>query len=277
MHVAKHLAKHLYTMPSILIIKGKEEMNIKKSLICIAIISTPLCAIPAEATVFLQGSATGNISSALNSLGVAYTAISGNAMSNTPAAGDTLIMSFDGGTDPFVDYRIKLDQGLDIIMFGGSNYQPFRDWASLYFNLTDTGSGWHQDGAWNTVNNNVATQYMLNTYAPENNSVTFHMLGFAATDNTTMLGVNDELVNIAAFREYLNGGSFNYLSMDPGPYGTTNDLNNFTIPYLRGALEAASAGLGNDGNSVPEPTTLALMGLGLAGVAASRSKGKSKQ
>jgi hypothetical protein len=224
-------------------------------------------AMPAEAAVYLQGTATTYIQTALGTLGVSYTNLGGGAMSTTPVAGDVLIMSFDGGTDPFVDYRSKLDQGLDIIMFGGSNYQPYRDWASLYFNLVDTGAGWHTDGAWNTVSSNTATHYMPASYTPSNNDVTYHMLGFAATTNTTMLGRNDENVNIAAFREYLNGGSFNYLAMDPGPYADNAlDQNNFTIPYLRGALEAANAGI----NGVPEPGTLLLLGAGLAGFGFSR-------
>jgi hypothetical protein len=65
------------------------------------------------------------------------------------------------------------------------------------------------------------------------------MMHFLPTPNTTLYGKNGEGADIAAVRDYNNGGSFNYMGMDVGPYGTANDVNNFTTPWLKGSLDYA--------------------------------------
>jgi hypothetical protein len=81
------------------------------------------------------------------------------------------------------------------------------------------------------------------------------MLGFLPTDNTLLLGHNDEPYEIAAIRGYDNGGWFYYMALDPGPYSDNpHDQNGWTIPFVQSALEAQY------GNQVPEPRTILLLG-----------------
>lgn len=226
----------------------------------------------AQASVVLAGNATSNIATSLNALGVTFTNI-GTAMPTSLGAGTTLILSYDGGYGPYQNYTSALNTGADVIVFGGScDGGGWSSWTGLYIN--NSGGCWHTDGAngsWNTVANNAATQFLPSYYNPINNSLTYHVEHLFATPDTVLLGANSEGNAIAAFRTYANGGSFNYLAMDPGPYGTAEDINNFTVKYLQGAMLAAQNGLSNQ---VPEPGSLALMGLGLIGLMGYRRKNK---
>jgi hypothetical protein len=175
----------------------------------------------------------------------------------------------DGGAEPFYDYTSFLNSGGHLIVTGGSNYDPYQTWAASYFNLTDTGSGWYTDGAWHTTVVDTATQYLPANYTFGDVKVTFHMLAFLPTANTVLLGTNDEPSNILALRTYANGGTFEYLAIDPGQatYGTAGDLTNFTEPFLRGALQEAEAPA-----TTPEPATYGLFGIGVLLLAAFRRR-----
>jgi hypothetical protein len=213
----------------------------------------------AQVTVVLAGTSSGGISQALNSLGRNFTA-AGTTMGPDPAtynlrAGDYIIISNDGGTDAsFFNYTSFLNAGGHVILVGGSNYQPYRDWVAGYFNITDTANTWHTDGAWTTLVDNSLTSGLPSPYTFTGNSVTYHMLGFLSTPDTVLYGRNDENIAIAALRTYANGGTLNYMALDLGNAGyvTTADLNNFIVPWLRGSL------------AIPEPSTYALVGTGLA-------------
>ncbi len=87
--------------------------------------------------------------------------------------------------------------------------------------------------------------------------MTYHMLTFLPTQNTLLLGHDDEPADIAAFRTYDNGGFFYYMAFDPGPYSSDpGDFNNWTVPFIQSALDA----------QVPEPSTLLMMGSSLLGL-----------
>jgi hypothetical protein len=227
--------------------------------LCVLIALLALCASAANATVVLGGTAQTYIAQALQTLNVSYTDV--NSEFVNPAgygAGDTIILSIDGGGDNGYDYSNFLNAGGHLIVAGGSNFDPYRAWASNYFNITDTQNGWHTDGAWHKDGNFQQTQFMPNDFTFQNNSVSFHMLGFLPTNNTTLLGHNDESDEIAAFRTYNNGGFFYYMALDPGPYSDNDhDQSGWTVPFVESAL---------DSQGVPEPSTLAMLGSSLLGL-----------
>ncbi len=87
---------------------------------CIAV-----CATVANATVVLGGTAQTYIAQALQTLNVQYTDV--NSMFVDPSgygAGDTIILSEDGGTDNGYDYSNFLNAGGHLIVTGGSNWDP---------------------------------------------------------------------------------------------------------------------------------------------------------
>jgi hypothetical protein len=150
---------------------------VSTALMLLGLLASPLLA-RAQVTVVLAGTSSAAISQALNSMGQAFTA-AGSTMGPNPTtyglrAGDFIIISNDGGTDAsFFDYTSFLNSGGHVILVGGSNYQPYRDWVSGYFNITDTANTWHTDGAWtNTAIGNAVTSGIPNTYTFENNSAT---------------------------------------------------------------------------------------------------------
>ena len=225
--------------------------------VCVLIALVSLCASISSATVVLGGTAQTYIQQALTDLGVQYTDV--NSMFVDPTGygkGDTIIMSQDGGIDNGYDYSGFLNAGGHLIVMGGSNWDPYRTWVSNYFNITNTQNGWYQDGAWHKNGNLQQTQYMPSDYSFNNPSMTYHMLTFLATPNTTLLGHDDEPADIAAFRTYDNNGFFYYMAFDPGPYSSDpGDYTNWTVPFVKSALEAT-----------PEPSTFIMLGSSLLGL-----------
>jgi PEP-CTERM motif len=214
------------------------------------------CASVVNASVILGGTAQTYVANALQTLNVQYTDV--NSMFVDPTgygAGDTIILSEDGGIDNAYDYSNFLNAGGHLLVIGGSNWDPYRAWVGNYFNITNTQNGWYTDGAWHSNGNFQQIQYMPSDFSFQNNSVTFHMLSFLPTDNTILLGHDDEPADIAAFRSYANGGWFFYMAFDPGPYSDNNhDQSGWTVPFVESALQA---------QSVPEPSTIVLLGTSL--------------
>jgi len=203
-----------------------------------------------------------NLQTALDDLGESYTPGSEYPDPTGLGAGDIIIIGMDGGTGPYQDYTTFLNAGGDLICAGGSNWDPYRAWIAGYFNITDTASGWHTDGDWHKSSDHIANTYLPDDYTFETVGHTYHMLGFLATPNTTILGYNDEGIDIAAIREYNNGGTFNYMALDLG--WRPGDQDAFITPWLHGALDAAREVV------IPEPSTflvwslLAALGIGTA-------------
>jgi hypothetical protein len=209
----------------------------------------------ASATVVLGGTAQTYIAQALQTLGVVYTDVNTEFVNPSGyGAGDTIILSNDGGSDNGYDYNNFLNAGGHLIVTGGSNFDPYRTWVSNYFSITNTSKGWYTDGAWHKSGNYQPTQYMPTDFTFSNNSISFHMLSFLPTPNTTLLGHDDEPADIAAIRAYGNNGFFYYMAFDPGPYSNDpTDQNGWTVPFVKSALAA----------QVPEPSTLAMLGTSL--------------
>lgn len=250
-------------------------MRMKKTLYAgmTALVLTSLLSVSAKASLVVGGSNNGSLITALNTLGLTYTTAGSSATTVDPTgygAGDTILISNDGGSDAsFANYNNFLNAGGHLVMIGGSNFQPFRDWVSNYFTLTDTTLGWHTDGSWHKDGSNPVTVNLPSNYTFSDPAATYHMLGFLAAPNTVLLGHNDEPNSIAAVRSYSNGGSFVYMALDIGAsYGSNpNDQSQFLVPFIQGALNPAAA--------VPEPASLLAAAFGVlipAGLAVVRRK-----
>jgi hypothetical protein len=237
------------------------ERYSRRFIVLVSVCAVVAAAGRADAAIMLGGTAHQNIATALNQLGKPFTDVGSGFPA--PGSADTIILGMDGGLNTPADYHSWLDSGGHLIVAGGSNVEVWRTWAAQYFNITDTAATWHTDGAWHKVGLHPASDGLPTDYTFVDNNVSFHMLAFLATPNTTLYARNDEPNFIGAFRTYNNGGNFNYLSIDPGPYGTAADLTNFTKPWVNAALNA----------SVPEPAGAAfIVACGLIGTLTARKR-----
>jgi hypothetical protein len=192
--------------------------------------------------VVLGGNSADAFQQALEDLNIPYINRIGNSAID-PAldglgAGDIIIYGFNGTLGPFFDYTSFLNSGGHLLVAGGSNYDPYRTWVSLYFNLTDTSGGWHTDGPWTRTAVIPQSAGLPANYTFQNNLATFHMLGIAPTVNTTTYGQNGEGVSVAGIRSYANGGTFHYMAMlvSQSSFLTSTDYTTFTRPLIQGAL-----------------------------------------
>lgn len=192
---------------------------------------------PFGPSVALGGTATTNLVTALNALGVPFTSFG----VNMPPAGsaDIIIVGMDGGTSGFVDYLAYLNDGGHVIVTGGSNWEPYREWARLYFQINDFERGWHTDGQWHKLVDHPANAGLPDDYSFAEVGHTYHMLGFPEQPDTVLLGRNDEPNNIAAFKTFANGGTFNYMALDLGI--RAQDQDTFITPWVKAALEATAS------------------------------------
>jgi hypothetical protein len=188
-------------------------------------------------SVALGGTATTNLVTALNALGVPFTNF--GASDPAPGSADIIIIGRDGGQGLGHDYRAWLDGGGCLILTGGSSLQVYYDTVRLYFNI-DGQPGWHTDGPWTNAGNHPANQGLPSPYNFVEVGHTYHMLHFTATPNTVFYGTNGEGNNVAAFRTYANGGTFNYMALDLGI--RANDQAEFITPWVKAALAACAGG-----------------------------------
>jgi len=218
----------------------------------------------AQVTVILAGNSNANITTALTQLDITYTV---DSLANPdPAtyglgAGDFIITSNNGGSGFNFDYTDFLNAGGNLIVVGGTSFSEYSTWTSLYFNITDNVSGWHTDGAWHNL---YPANGLPLDYAFEDASSTYHVLALTATSNSVLYGMNDEGVFVAGIRYYNNGGSINFMALNLGPFGTANDVSNFTLPWLSAAFTPLAF--------IPEPSTYLLLATGLAALFVGRRR-----
>lgn len=194
----------------------------------------------ASADIFVVGNHPENLVQALINLGESYTILNSDMPTQPQVDGlgpnDILIWGQDGGTTPPPDMHGFLNSGGRLVLCGGSNWDDWRAWAANYFDLTDTGSGWHTDGDWHKVGNHSAVEFVPDHYTFTENAHTYHMLAFLdSTPNSTILGENDEPNNIACIRDYDNGGSFNYMALDINWRAGDQE---FVDNWIKGAIQA---------------------------------------
>jgi len=223
--------------------------------LCVAAALAAMFSSPALGqTIQLGGNATTYPSTSLNNLGQVYTQ---TATWPAPFAADSLIVSWDGGTDPMPDYTAHLDSGGHVLIIGGSNLAAYAASIQPLF-PNDYSQGWHQSSGcandWTITNAHPSTQYLPATWEFASQTNTYHMMHFdnIQDPNTVLLGQSCEGVpsNIAAIRTYQNNGLLMYMALDVGNYGAEPALSAFLTPLIRGFLESQVPCYDTDGDSV---------------------------
>ncbi|WP_017444618.1 hypothetical protein [Gayadomonas joobiniege] len=230
----------------------------------------------ANAALYVGGYRTGGeadtqLIKSLNALGETYTQVTATTFPTTLNSGDIVVWGQDGMPSGWTlpDITSWLNNGVDIILTGGANTDPWRDWVDNYFNITDTSVGFHADfsGEWTSLGDSFVTAYLPDTYTMQRAfAYAFHMLGFLPTPDTLLYAVNGETpqVHIGALRSYDNDGSFNYLSYRWGRDRFDPQDEVFMTNWLKGSLEQA--------RFVSEPLPLTIFALALTLLAVSRRR-----
>ena len=192
-------------------------------------------------TVILGGNQITYITQALSSLGETVTT---NMTEWLPASGGgVLIMSRDGGTSTPVDYNAFLNAGGHALMIGGSNVQSFYEWARGYFSHTGNVSA----PGWTTLSctphttlsgTHPITRFLPATYTFPVANASYHMIRFSASQPTGVATLANSCDTgdrgAIVVRRYSSGGTMTYLAFDVGNYGSTQTVNEYVAPFLRG-------------------------------------------
>lgn len=196
----------------------------------------------------------------------------------TAAAGTSTLINFQGpGIDPGDVTNVTVVPGVSLTVIGngttnGGIVNNDQHSTLLGFNASGTGSKWLQMyPGFNSVTGATATFTFTTAINAFGAFLTDSQLGFPGnitidfndgTSQSLSITKNNSTGGVLFFGFTDIGKSFNTVSIHSGATGSTRDI--FGIDDIQFVL-APSA-------TVPEPASLALLGLGLLGVAATRRK-----
>jgi cysteine-rich repeat protein len=198
--------------------------------------------LPPPSTILLSGTATGQIQTALDSLGEPFMLSFNQWLA--PDSADILIMSFIGADRPPPDYIEHLNSGKHVLILGGSNNQEFHDWLSEY--VSPGMFGWHYSedcmSDWDVGDAHPMTALLPAQYEFDDQTVSQHMVHFLDAGQpyaVRLLGHTCHQApdhHVLVTRPYDNGGSFTYLAFNLG-WNAGAGLNQFLVPFLDGYLD----------------------------------------